>query len=67
VFDDLAPRAIYDTVGWALWTWHNRPEHITAMRKRAMKQRFSWDESAKRYVELYGEAIRRRRAEDRGG
>ena len=28
VFDLLTPRAIYDTVGWAVWAWYNRPEHI---------------------------------------
>jgi len=61
VFDDLTPSAIYDTVGWALWSWHHRPEQLTAMRKRAMKKRFSWADSAQRYVELYREAIDRRR------
>jgi starch synthase len=61
VFDRLTPSAIYDTVGWALWSWHHRPEHLTAMRKRAMKRRFSWADSARRYVELYREAIDRRR------
>jgi starch synthase len=61
VFEDLTPSAIYDTVGWALWSWHHRPEHLTAMRKRAMKRRFSWADSAEHYVELYREAIDRRR------
>ena len=61
VFDDLTPSAIYDTVGWALWAWHHRPEHLSDMRKRAMKKRFSWADSAQRYVELYREAMARRR------
>ncbi len=56
----LTPSAIYDTVGWALWTWHHRAEHLTAMRKRAMKARFSWADSAQRYVGLYREALERR-------
>ncbi len=60
VFDELSPSAIYNTVGWSLWTWHNRPEHIKAMRARAMKQRFEWAESARRYEELYHLAIARR-------
>jgi starch synthase len=60
VFDELTPSAIYDTVGWALWTWHHRAEHLTAMRKRAMKARFSWADSAQRYVGLYREALERR-------
>ena len=60
VFDLLTPRAIYDTVGWAVWAWYNRPEHIQAMRRRAMKMRFSWEESGARYAELYRQAIDRR-------
>ena len=60
-FDLLTPSAIFDTVRWALWAWYNRPEHILAMRQRAMQQRFSWGESAQRYVELYHRAMDRRR------
>jgi starch synthase len=55
MFDDLTPLAIYNTVGWAVWTWYNHPDHITAMRKRAMKQAFSWEKSAKEYVAMYEE------------
>ncbi len=60
VFDLLTPRAIYDTVGWAVWAWYNQPKHIQAMRRRAMKKRFSWEESGRRYAELYRQAIDRR-------
>ncbi|MCD4749483.1 MAG: glycogen synthase GlgA [Thermoanaerobaculales bacterium] len=60
VFDKLTPDAIFDSVGWAIWTWYNRPEHIEKMRKRAMQCRFSWEDSAARYLELYQWAIDRR-------
>jgi len=60
VFDELTPSSIYNTVGWALWTWYNRPKHIRAMRTRAMKQRFSWGDAAERYRELYQRALDRR-------
>ena len=60
VFDELTPSAVANAVGGALWAWHNRPKQLLAMRKRAMKQRFSWEDSAQRYVELYHEAIDRR-------
>lgn len=62
-FDLLTPAAIYNTVGWSLWTWHNRPEHIQAMQERAMNERFSWDLSAARYLEIYGGAVDRRTGE----
>jgi len=60
VFDLLTPAAIYDTVGWSLWAWHHRRQHLDAMRRRAMKVRFSWEDAAARYAELYQGAIDRR-------
>jgi starch synthase len=63
MFDDLTPEAIYDTVGWAVWAWYNRPEHIKSMRQEAMKQDFSWERSAKKYVELYEKTMKKLRVE----
>ncbi len=60
VFDLLTPSAIYNTVGWSLWAWYNRPEHIAAMQQRAMAERFDWKASAARYAELYKGAVDRR-------
>jgi starch synthase len=60
VFDALTPSAIYDTVGWSLWAYHQRPRDVDAMRKRAMRLRFSWRDAALRYGELYQGAIDRR-------
>ncbi|MDR2510729.1 MAG: glycogen synthase [Spirochaetaceae bacterium] len=56
MFDDLTPLAVYNTVGWAVWAYYNRPEAVLAMRKRGMKQDFSWETSAKKYVEMYKDA-----------
>jgi starch synthase len=61
LFDDLTPSAIFDVVGWAVWAWYNKPEHISAMRERAMRQRFSWTDSSRKYLELYQQAIEKRR------
>ena len=55
MFDDLTPNAIYNTVGWAVWAWYNRPDQIKAMQKRAMQHNFSWEKSAHQYVTLYEE------------
>jgi starch synthase len=54
IFDDLTPNAIYNTIGWAVWAWYNHREFIEAMRLRAMAQDFSWEKSAKKYLEIYG-------------
>ncbi len=54
MFEELSPRSIYDTVGWAVWAWYNKREHIEAMRLRGMEKNFSWDVAAAAYLELYG-------------
>ncbi len=61
IFWDLTPGAIADTVGWALSTYFERPDHVVAMRKRAMWQDFSWDRAAAAYEQLYREAYQIRR------
>ncbi len=53
MFEDLTPRSIYDTVGWAVWAYYNRREQVEAMRLRGMALDFSWELSAKKYAELY--------------
>ncbi|MDR2964617.1 MAG: glycogen synthase [Treponema sp.] len=58
IFDYLSPGAIYDTVGWAVWAWYNKREHIKKMQKRGMTMDFSWELSANKYIELYQETLR---------
>lgn len=53
--------ALFDTIGWAAYTFFNNPKGLKALRKNGMKKRFTWDEAAIKYVELYRLAIRRRR------
>lgn len=65
-FDSLSPRSIFDTTGWAVWAWYNKPEHIAAMRKRAMAKDFSWARPAQEYVKLYGRAQEKALARGRG-
>jgi starch synthase len=60
LFDNLTPKAVYETVGWAVSTWYDRPHHIRQIRERAMRKHFGWKESAARYAELYREAVARR-------
>ena len=56
-FFDATERAIYNTVGWAISTYYDRPQHYRAMQKRAMQKSFSWEDSAKRYEAAYEHAI----------
>ncbi len=52
------PRAIYDTVGWAVSTYYDRRPHLDQMIQRAMQQDFSWEKSAHAYEQLYEQAMR---------
>jgi starch synthase len=53
VFDDLRPDVLYNVMGWVEETWKERRPHIKKMRKRAMKNRFTWEESAMQYLNIY--------------
>jgi starch synthase len=61
-FNDLTPLSIANTVGWAVATWYDRPEAFAALRERGMRDRFAWEHSALRYVDLYRWALERKRA-----
>ncbi len=56
-FWEPSPQAIYFTVGWAVSTYYDRPAHLQQMITRAMKERFSWEESARSYEAAYLQAI----------
>ncbi len=59
IFDDLTPNSIFDTVGWSVYAWYNKPEHIKAMRQRGMKQKFGWNVSAEKYEDVYKRALQK--------
>ncbi len=56
-FEYLSPGAIYDTVGWAVSTYYDRPHHVQQMIQTAMAQDFSWELSARAYEALYQQAL----------
>jgi Glycogen synthase len=56
-FHEPSARAIYYTVGWAVSTWYDRPQHMQRMIRTAMAQDFSWERSAAEYVKAYERAI----------
>ena len=47
-------------IRWAADTWFERPSHITMMREQAMRMRFDWETSARRYVEIYRRVVAKR-------
>jgi starch synthase len=50
--------ALFNTIGWAVSTWFDRPHHIPQLQQQAMAQDFSWDKSAGQYVEVYRRVTR---------
>lgn len=52
-FDNPAPCALHDAIGWANSTYFDRPAHFAAMRRRAMARRFDWTTAARHYLDLY--------------
>ena len=52
-FYAISSSALFDTIGWAVSTYYDRPEHMKIMQNRAMKKDFSWENSAKEYMNLY--------------
>ena len=59
-FYGLTAHNLINTVGWAVHTWYNHPEHLKKMRIQAMEKEFTWTRSAEAYVELYRTALHRR-------
>ncbi len=52
--------ALYDTIGWATHTYYNRPSAMETLIKRTMAKRFTWEEAARAYEDLYRIAVRKR-------
>ena len=54
-FYDIDPHALYNTLGWAVSTYFDRPKHMESMIKQAMKKDYSWSISAELYIGIYKE------------
>jgi len=56
-FWDISQQALYHTIGWAVSTWWDRPQHIAMMQKRGMQRDFTWNHSAEQYERVYDDAL----------
>ena len=61
-FQDPTAQALLATLRRVTDTWFERPTHIASMQQEAMTRDFSWDRSARQYIEVYRQAMRRRRS-----
>jgi starch synthase len=60
-FWSTSARAVYDTVGWAVSTYYDRPQHMQQMIQTAMAQDYSWEKSTAEYEALYERALAKKR------
>lgn len=63
-FWDATPAALYYTIGWAVSTYYDRPQHWRKLVQAAMKENFSWERSAAAYVTAYERALKLKKARD---
>jgi starch synthase len=61
-FFEPSPRAVYYSVGWAVSTYYDRPQHMRQLIAAAMAQDFSWDRSADIWEQAYARALASKRA-----
>ncbi|MFH1664686.1 MAG: glycosyltransferase, partial [Candidatus Omnitrophota bacterium] len=59
-FQAIDPHAVYNTVGWAVSTYYDRPDHMEKMIETGMKTNFCWRKTAEKYDEMYEKALKRR-------
>ncbi|HEY7220343.1 MAG TPA: glycogen synthase GlgA [Candidatus Binatia bacterium] len=56
VFEPYTPQALLDVINQSLSAFHDKSAW-TALQRRAMAMDFSWDRSAKRYIDLYRQLV----------
>jgi starch synthase len=61
-FWEISQRALFYTIGWAVSTWYDRPQHYAAMQKQGMARDFTWGSSARQYEQVYEHALAHRAA-----
>ncbi|MGQ9888644.1 MAG: glycogen synthase [Aggregatilineales bacterium] len=57
VFNWTETDALLNTIRWALATYHERQAAWQRMQGRAMRLDFSWDKSARQYIEVYNRSL----------
>jgi starch synthase len=56
------PDALYQTLKWALDTYRTKPDAWRRMQQRGMLIDFSWEKSARQYLDLYHKAMARHKS-----
>ena len=57
LFSELNECSLYESISKAYFLYTDNPKEVTKLQKNAMSKDFTWEKSAKRYEEVYEEAI----------
>lgn len=60
-FYDLTADAVFNTIGWATYTYYHNKPAMQKLIQNAMAKRFTWEDAAKKYDDVYYLAVRKRR------
>lgn len=60
-FSELSAVALAGATVWAMDTFYHRKDHWKNLVRRAMMERFNWEDAAKKYEQLYRWAVMKRR------
>ena len=60
-FNNPTANALFDTIGQATYMYYNNKKTMKKLIQQAMRKRFTWEESAQKYEDVYYLAVRRRR------
>ncbi|MGM0443673.1 MAG: glycogen synthase [Fibrobacterota bacterium] len=63
-FWDATPEAVQGTVEWAVDTWYTHPDAFDWLRRRAMRENFSWELATDYYLDFYREAFNAKERHD---
>lgn len=56
---------LYNTVGWAVSTYYDRPHHVRQMVAHAMQRDFSWEHAVVEYEKFYALAMENKALQDK--
>lgn len=56
-FFTLNASALFDTIGWATYTYYHGKDKLMMLRKNGMSKSFTWDDAAAKYMNVYKRAL----------
>lgn len=52
-FYGLNAQNLFNTIGWATYSYYNLKSNLEKLRRNGMEKYFTWDDAAKKYIDVY--------------